>query len=202
MLFHFDCDRVDHLDHYRAVALKLGSMTIIGIDPSMRNTALVAIKDGVVVDSLLIETEKTKVKSVRASSDTVARCRTLHRGVTDFIFRNSPENHVGLVIIAETPSGSKSSAGIKSYGISCMLLGSLGSVIEVTPEEVKVGTVGSKTASKQEMMAWAYEQHPEAGWDKNKDGSLKNKNEHLADAIAVVYAGMELPEFQRLKQFL
>ena len=100
----------------------------------------------------------------------------------------------------ETPSGSQSSAGMKSYGATCQLIASLDpKPIEVTPNEVKMSSVGKKTASKKDMIDWAYEKYPDVEWFINKStGALQNKNEHMADAVAIVYAGINTDDFTRV----
>ena len=67
----------------------------------------------------------------------------------------------------------------------------------VTPTEVKKATVGTKTASKNDMSAWAFEKHPEAPWVLRKGFPLA-KQEHMADAIAIIYAGMVTPAYSWL----
>jgi len=173
-------------------------MRVLSIDPSLRNTALVysELNDGVVkvIDSVTIETEKSKQKQVRASSDLIQRCDVLHRGVQEYIERWNPE-----IIFVETPSGSQSASGMKNYGVSCYMIATLTPrAIEVTPTEVKKATVGTKTASKHEMIAWAFEKHPEAPWTLRNDFPLA-KQEHMADAIAIIYAGMVTPAFDWIK---
>ncbi len=174
-------------------------MIIIGIDPSMANTALVAMDLDTmkVLDSLLIETVKSTQKQVRVSSDTISRCRDLISGTSNFL-----DGKGRYIIAGETPSGSKNSAAMKGYGISCFLLALYGA-LEVTPDEVKKATVGSGTASKEQMIAWAMEKHPEAPWEIHKSGKHEGKPlakmEHMADAIGVIYAAMKLPEFKRLR---
>ena len=173
-------------------------MRIVSIDPSLRNTALVysELTDGVVkvIDSVTIETEKSKQKQVRASSDLIQRCDVLHRHVNKFLEKHSPE-----IIFVETPSGSQSASGMKNYGVSCYLIATLTPrAIEVTPTEVKKATVGTKTASKHEMIAWAFDKHPEAPWTLRNDFPLA-KQEHMADAIAIIYAGMITPAFDWIK---
>ncbi len=175
-------------------------MKIVSIDPSLRNTALVysELTDGVVkvIDSVTIETEKSKLKQVRASSDLIHRCDVLHRYVNKFLEKHSPE-----IIFVETPSGSQSASGMKNYGVSCYLIATLTPrAIEVTPTEVKKATVGTKTASKNEMIAWAFEKHPEAPWILRNEFPLA-KQEHMADAIAIIYAGMVTPAFDWIKSF-
>ena len=52
--------------------------------------------------------------------------------------------HKPQVIFAETPSGSQTSSGMKSYGMTCQLIAVLKpEPIEVTPIEVKVAFTGS-----------------------------------------------------------
>ena len=175
-------------------------MKFISIDSSLANTGIAvgSIKsDGLIVMSkiMLLETEKTKNKQVRASSDTIARCKQ-----TYLFIQKAIKDHYPTVIFVETPSGSQSASGMKSYGATCQLIASCDpSPIEVTPNEVKMASVGSKTASKKDMINWAHSKYPNLQWDKNKDGTLKNKNEHMADAIAIVYAGMKTADFNRMQ---
>jgi Holliday junction resolvasome RuvABC endonuclease subunit len=84
-----------------------------------------------------------------------------------------------------------------------MLIATLSpSPIQVTPIEVKQATVGKKTASKQEMIDWAYAKHPEAnGWEL-RNGSPLKKMEHVSDAIAIAYAGIKTDEFKRIEKFI
>ena len=102
------------------------------------------------------------------------------------------------MIFIETPSGSQSSNAMKSYGATCAIIASINPpTIEVTPNEVKMSSVGNKQASKKDMIKWAYNKYPDVGWlfYQNK---LQNKNEHLADAIAVAYAGVNTNDYKRI----
>lgn len=139
-------------------------------------------------------TKKDTSKKIRASSDTITRCREID------LFRQEIMNTIKPdIVIAETPSGSQSSAAMKGYGISCYLIGSITpSPIEVTPNEVKMASVGVKTASKDDMIEWAMNKHPEADWFYHGNKPVKGKNEHVADAIATIYAGMKTPDFNRI----
>ena len=168
----------------------------VAIDPSLSNTCLTAfdISDRlIVIDSVTISTQKNPNKKIRAASDLIERCVDLYRGSKQFIDRWDPQ-----IIFAETPSGSQSASGMKNYGVSCFLLASLPDrCLEVTPHEVKMASVGKKNASKKEMIEWAYEQHPEAPWLIRNDFPLM-KQEHMADSIGVMYAGMRTKEFEWL----
>lgn len=180
-------------------------MKIITIDPSMRHTALVLFDLDAVnmkakaLDSITVNTEKTKNKKIRASSDLIESCRQLLRGAHQFIKQHKPD-----LIFAETPSGSQSASGMKSYGVSCFFLATLSpSPIEVTPIEVKKASVGRKTASKKEMIAWAFEKHPEIDWKLGKDGLPQvTTEEHKADAVGVFYAGILTADFSRAKSIM
>jgi Holliday junction resolvasome RuvABC endonuclease subunit len=170
----------------------------ISIDSSLANTGIAVGKiDPVMrisIDSVHLQaTEKTKNKQVRASSDTIARCRITHKFISDLIHAEKPK-----LIFVETPSGSQSSAGMKSYGATCMLIATLNPApIEVNPIEVKLASVGSKTASKEAMIAWALGLYPHLNWYWHA-GKPQAKNEHLADAIAIVHAGIKTQEFNRI----
>lgn len=174
-------------------------MKIVAIDPSLSNTCLTAFDFSddrlIVTGSVTISTQKNPNKKIRASSDLIERCVDLYRGSYQFVKRYEPD-----IIFAETPSGSQSASGMKNYGVSCFLLASLPDrCLEVTPHEVKMASVGKKNASKKEMIAWAHEQHPEAPW-LIRNGFPLMKQEHLADSIGVMYAGMQTKEFEWLKK--
>lgn len=174
-------------------------MKFISIDSSLANTG-VAVgtvdKDGAITitEIHLVSTKKTDNKQIRASSDTISRCRETFEFVQTHIDRVKPH-----AVFAETPSGSQSSSGMKSYGSTCMLIAALSPPpFEVTPQEVKLASFGKATASKKDMMNWAEALHPDLEWDKNKNGTLKNKNEHMADAIAIAYTAVKTAEFKRI----
>jgi Holliday junction resolvasome RuvABC endonuclease subunit len=177
----------------------------VSIDSSLANTGIASgkinfVTGEVIVNKIsLVETTKSKNKQIRANSDSIGRTRETYNFVKNEIELVKPR-----MIFAETPSGSQSAAGMKSYGATCQLIGSLTpQPIEVTPEEVKMASVGKKTASKEDMMNWASKLHPDVEWIRNKStGELQNKNEHMADAIAIVYAGIQTKEYKQLISLL
>ena len=175
-------------------------MKILCIDPSMSHTGIVVFHvspenlKATALFSTTLNTEKTSSKQVRASSDTIQRCRELYYPVQEIVKTHKPD-----LIFAETPIGSQNASGMKSYGISCFLLATLTPApIEVMPMEVKKATVGTKTASKAEMIAWAFQHHPEVQWKLDKTGKPQvSTEEHKADAVAILYAGMKTADFSR-----
>lgn len=180
---------------------------LAGIDPSLRNTGLVKghynVETGeLVIDKMkLVETEKQSGKQVRVNSDDLRCANEIVRGMHDFI----ADCHV---VCAEIPSGGQSAAAAKGLGIATGILGSIagigqfkGQLIQVMPQENKKAAIGSKNASKEEMIEWAYARWPEANWirDRGKpDGRLLNKNEHLADACGAVNAAIQTDQFRNL----
>lgn len=180
----------------------------VSIDPALTHTGIVwgEIVNGTITmkNMLLIETEKTKNKQVRASSDTIDRCRQTYNLLIDVIDNVKPQ-----VIFVETPSGSQSSDGMKSYGAVCQLIATLKPIpIEVTPTEVKIATVGNKTATKLEMIKWAYNNF-QLNWFKSSKGyempdgkTLAHKNEHIADACAIAVAGMKTRQYNQLESVI
>lgn len=94
-----------------------------------------------------------------------------------------------------------------SYGICVGILGSMRSrgthFFEVTPTEVKLAATNNKKATKKQMINWAMTQHPAAPWPwYKKNGEMlvtESKAEHMADAVAAIYAGIKLPAFQQLR---
>ena len=74
-------------------------------------------------------------------------------------------------------------------------------LIEVNPAEVKLATVGKRTAAKEDMIEWAIDMHPEVEWFTYKRGGkmlYSDKNEHIADAVCAIYAGIQTQQFKNL----
>jgi Holliday junction resolvasome RuvABC endonuclease subunit len=173
---------------------------IVGIDISLNNIGIckAVIKDNrVKIDDLsLIQPPKAdsqSKKQVRKNSDDLRRARWLQENLMLAI-------EDCQIIAVEMPFGSQSARAMASYGICVGVLASVKKpMIEVTPAEVKLAGFGIRTATKQEMIAWATDKHPEANW---KMRMLKGKkvltsdNEHMADATAAIYAGMKTEQFK------
>lgn len=170
--------------------------TFLSIDSSLANTGIAVgyiDKGRVIVERIALSaTKRSKNKTVRVSSDTINRCRDTYNFVRREINKAKPR-----VIFAETPSGSQNASSMKSYGVTCMLIAALPwPPIEVTPQEVKKAVGYS---SKEDIIEWANAKYPDLEWRKHKDGALLKTNEHMADAIAIAHAGIETPEFKRIR---
>jgi Holliday junction resolvasome RuvABC endonuclease subunit len=179
-------------------------INILGIDPSFRNTGLAVcqvdinnkeIKD--IISLKLSCTENNKNKKTSKSSDDLKRARQHYLSIKEIIAAYRIK-----IVVAEIPSGAQSARAAMSNGICLGLLACLDiPLVQVTPAQVKMASVNYKHADKVDIIQWAYARFPNAQWiksnRKNKnavttetDEYLTPPNEHLADAIASVQAGL------------
>lgn len=183
---------------------------VVGFDPSLRNWGVV--KGLLSLDSqnklklqsvAVINPELPKGKQVRQNSVDLEAAKQLCDGALKAV-------QGAQAIFVEVPVGSQSARAMASYGICVGILGALRATgipfFEVTPTEVKLAGVGRKTATKQEMIQWAMDQHPEADWPTyihhGKVLVTESKAEHMADATAAIYAGLASNQFKQLVPFL
>jgi Holliday junction resolvasome RuvABC endonuclease subunit len=173
---------------------------IAGIDPSLRNTGIaiadVCPEENVIVSVVgihLIHTEPSKNKKRRKSSadfesaTTIAYNLRKHLKGCNFIF-------------AEIPSGTQSARASWSLGISLGIVASISpSPIEITPQMTKTAACGTNTATKGEMIEWATTKYPDLNW-RVRAGRYLNINEHMADAVGVIHAGIESPEWDQIRR--
>lgn len=189
-------------------------LKVVGFDPSMNNWG---ISHGILTldlvdrrksslhieDVHVIQPVKSEAKQVRVNSNDLEAATQLAAGAKAAV-------QGAHVVFVEVPVGSQSARAMASYGICIGILAFLRAqgvpFYEVTPTEVKMATVGKKTASKAEMIAWAMAQHPEANWPmQTKNGQkivVEGKAEHMADATATIYAGVRLTTFQQILPML
>lgn len=184
----------------------MNTINLVGIDPALRNTGLAHAVYNLdygtwnIVRVKLLKTESDKSKTVRKSSDDLACARIMREGIANFMAE------VGATIaIAEVPSGTQSARGSMSNGICVGVLASVPQLIEVNPTEVKLASVGNKTAKKYDIIQWAVGNWPNAGWLTRKlkgQIELLNDNEHIADASAAVAAGVNTQQFRQLVKLM
>ena len=181
-------------------------LRVVGLDPSMNNwgiakgtycfgTGAITISDLAVTCPIL-----PKGKQVRQNSKDLEAAQQLAKGAWSAVAN-------AQVIFIEVPVGSQSARAMASYGICVGICGSLRAngihFIEVTPTEVKMAATNTKTATKRQMIDFAMKAHPYAPWPHyKKNGEIliaESKAEHMADAVAAIYAGVQLPVFQQFK---
>lgn len=173
---------------------------IIGIDPSLRNfgiakaTLNLDTMKYVIDDLILIRPEDEKGKTVRKNSDDLRRCIQLHEGFLEACQGAS-------FAIAEVPHGSQSARAMASYGMCVGVLAACPiPLIQVNASEVKRASVGNEKATKKQMIEWAMDEHPYAPWIMRKvKGMLEpvDANEHLADSVAAIEAGIRTQQFKQ-----
>lgn len=175
----------------------MSKIKIIGVDPSMSNLGIakgwldLTTLKWVVEEVELTKTEKGKSKTVRKSSDDYDRGRLLYEALSE------AEKGAEIAFV-EMPIGSQSAAAMKSYGMCIQLIASLDiPVIQVSPNQVKIHATGDRMATKEEMIAWAHGKFPDINW-LQRGGKLTLNNEHLADAIGAINAGMAEDDFKAL----
>lgn len=181
-------------------------LRVAGLDPSMSNFGMVKgnldLTTGVLSDLQLVlqsTSPDSSNKTVRKNSQDLTRARQVSAALVEFL------NGVDMVFV-EIPVGSQSARAMASYGICIGVLSHVSNpMIQVTPSEVKVAATGLKTASKQQMIDWATTRYSEADWITKKVKGITtftNANEHLADALAAIHAGVLTDEFKQARALL
>lgn len=177
----------------------MSSIKVIAIDAAFSNMGLAAASikingDVICHDLLLVSTEGQDKMVVRKSSNDLRRAQELVQALKEWTTKHGPQ-----IAFAEVPSGSQSAAAARALGIAVGVLASCSvPIIEVSPMEVKrlFGT-GKKGATKEEIIDWACRKWPGAPWKVFK-GRITKNNEHLADAMATIAAGIKTPAFKQL----
>ena len=181
-------------------------LQVVGFDPSLRNWGIAkgilrlnTTFDIQIQEVSVITPHLPATKQVRQNSLDLEAARQL----AEEAYQTALQAHA---VFVEVPVGSQSARAMASYGICVGVLGALRAqgipFFEVSPLEVKLASVGKKTASKQEMIRWALDRHPEANWplykDKGEHKISEAKAEHMADAIATIYAGVHSTPFRQM----
>lgn len=171
-------------------------MIVVGMDPSLSNWGFaLAELDMETLQPRLLEiyTQKTEPgkdrKRVRKNSDDLIRARLLHEAVKKYSSRAS-------IAFVEVPHGSQSARSMASYGVCIGVLAGVGiPLIQLTEQELKLATTGKKTSTKSEMIEWVVQRHSEVKWAMHK-GRPAGSNEHMADAVGAIYAGIKTDDFR------
>lgn len=180
-------------------------LKVVGLDPSLRNwgiatgvydteSKLVAIHSLEVVNPVLPTGKQVRQNSI----DLESACQLYRETLKSVAQANA--------VFAEVPVGSQSARAMASYGVCVGVLGALRAAgnpfFEVTATEVKMAGPGKKTATKSEMIEWAVTKHPAAPWPRYKSNGealiSEAKAEHMADAVAAIYAGIATQQFQSM----
>lgn len=171
----------------------------------------------------LISTEKITAKQVRRNSDDLNRSYTICKRLDELIKKYAPDVSIAEVPGGSQNSRAAFSFGTAN-GILGFLRVFM-PVIEVQPTEVKAYVSNKKSVSKKDVIDWAYNKFPalqycdfleenehlywchKAPKQKLKKGQapapinltrvhLTDKNEHIADSLAVGMCGMRSNQFR------
>jgi len=184
----------------------MSKIHVLGCDPALANMAFARMSldlEHLELDLLelsIVQTERgADKKVVRASSVDLRRAQELHAGM------QSASKGCRLCF-AEIPSGAQSASAARGLGIAVGVVASCPiPLIQVQPLEVKMASVRSKTATKKEMIDWAFSLYPNANWMRARgksDGPLVADNEHMADAVGAVHAGILTKEFEAVRKIV
>lgn len=182
---------------------------VVGFDPAMRNW-------GIAIGTLSKDASFLRIHEVATTQPVLSKSKQVRQNSLDL---ESAKQLCAAAITAakgaqaifvEVPVGSQSARAMASYGICVGILGALraGGIpfFEVSPLEVKLAGPGYKKATKQDMIQWAMDKHPEANWpmcmEHGKECVSEAKAEHMADAVATIYAGLSSNTFQQLLPFM
>ena len=149
------------------------------------------------LDSQSTSSEKTK--QIRANSDDLRRAKLL----ADAAFAATEHSQITFV---EVPHGSQSARAMASYGMCIGILASLRHAkrpfIEVSALQVKMATVGIRTASKEAVIERAVSLYPHLNWPtktiRGVTSLAMDHCSHMADAIGAIEAGLLTEEFSQL----
>ena len=173
-------------------------INILGLDPSLRSWGMAGCAYDInglkVLNTRIIKTKNTKSKTVKQNYSDIQSANELYLGLIDAV------KSADLICI-EVPHGSQSSRAATSYGVCVALIGVIHAlnpnIIQVSANDVKaiVRTDKSHKPTKQEIIDWVKDKHPEA----NLPTSLSA--EHICDAIVAVYAAMNTKEFKEKYEY-
>jgi len=180
------------------------TIKVVGQDPSLRNW-------GLAIGTYCLETAQLQIERLGVTQPVLPTGKQVRQNSSDLesalqLYKGAVAAAEGAqAIFVEVPVGSQSARAMASYGICVGVLGGLRAngipFFEVTPTEVKMVSVGKKDASKDQMIQWAMAKHPEANWPMHQGKVSAAKAEHMADAIAAIYAGLKSNAFQQMLSF-
>jgi Holliday junction resolvasome RuvABC endonuclease subunit len=185
------------------------TIKVVGMDPSLRNW-------GLAIGAYSLDLHELQIVKLALTNPVLPTGKQVRQNSSDLesgyqLYKGAMAAAEGAhAVFVEVPVGSQSARAMASYGICVGVLGALRAngipFFEVTPTEVKLASAGKKTATKLEMIDWAMKKHPEGQWPMyKKNGQVlvsEAQAEHMADAVASIYAGIKCTPFQQLLPFM
>ena len=166
---------------------------VLGLDPSLRSWGMAGCTYDInglkVMGTDIIKTKNIKSTKVKQNYSDIHSANILYVGLLDAV------KSADLICI-EVPHGSQSSRAMVSYGVCVALIGVIQTInpniIQVSANDVKavVRTDKSHKPTKQEIIDWVKDKHPEAKLPTTLSA------EHVCDAIVAIYAAMNTKDFK------
>lgn len=187
---------------------------VAGIDPSMSNFGIAIAEIDVetnaiqLLDLKLIHTESDGSKTVIKTADNWRRAKELRAGMVEAVQGCTVAMAEIPLMVTPHPKMNPGAASLANHnsGIAIgVIAGCPIPVVGVMPKDVKLASVGSIRADKKEMIDWAMALYPSAPWRMRK---LRGEmvpladNEHLADAVGVIHAGVQTAQFKSILTFV
>lgn len=176
----------------------------LAVDPGLSNTGLARLRIDVDTGDieiaglrLISSAPESKAKGVRVNSDDLRRAEIS----ASAIIEEMKDCHL---LFAEIPSGAQNARAATAFGICTGILGTIRAmgrpIIEVMPSERGMAILGKKSVCKEEVIDFMTKRYPDAPWLRarnNPTGKFIDKNEHIADAVAIGWAGVKTPQFKQ-----
>lgn len=182
-------------------------VNVLGLDGSLANFGIAVGQIDTetwellnISNLILSKTAKSADKKTKRADDDFARF-SQHIGEV----RESASFNKVQYIFGEIPSGAQDARAAFAFGGVTAILAGFShdyKLVTVTPAEVKLAATGTKHADKEDVISAMYGCYPDAPWLLSKKPNalniqvksghyLTNANEHLADSIGVILAGLK-----------
>lgn len=166
-------------------------MIVLGIDGGFASLGLSVVDlqpdQERLLDVWVVRTEKSAKKlGVRSGDDTARRARELAHHVELAITSRQPG-----ALALEAPSWPRNAGVAAKIGVAFGVVFALAEkhhlpLVMASPQDVKLAVVGSKTATKDDVIAAVERRFPDVTWP-----STRSLWEHAADAVGVVVACLD-----------
>ena len=178
----------------------------VGLDPSLSNFGAAKLElsfnDDLkivghkLLDLGLSQTSPDKKKTRRKNEEDRGRAVEHYNFLKSFLQNTD-------FVFCELPVGSQSARAMASYGICVGITASIElPFFVVSPHDVKLAACKNKQASKADMVAWGLHKFPHGNWLKSSSQAALTKNEHIADALASIVAGVKTEQFKQALLFM
>lgn len=176
---------------------------LIGIDPAMRNIGLACMKEDskgglepVYIATVTTQMHDEYLANLKIKKRFVEACTGLERELLSLCASLGVNDLSKVKLFIELPIGSKDANAAYSLAFSsCLaayleLIGFNNQDVVLARDVKYFSTKGNKLAEKREIIESLFKEYPQFNWQLNKQGEPLMKNEHKADAIGAILAGL------------